>query len=66
MPLVDMHPQAERMRPVSYGQRLRWYIKGSKTQYPVRCLQCGRKTRGNRLIGYWLACQPHFTKGGLL
>jgi hypothetical protein len=44
--------------PLSITQWLRSIIGLTATHYPRSCSLCGRKTRGNRLTGFYMPCEP--------
>lgn len=45
------------MKPLSIWQRILFQLGITAVQYPERCGLCGKKTRGNAIIGYRHRCK---------
>ena len=60
---IILNQGEEDMQPVSILQWLIFQIGHTCVQYPKRCRLCGRKTKGNRITGFYFSCNCEETMG---
>jgi len=52
---IDWHDDSLFL-PIDIWQLLLDWLRKGTVEFPIRCAECGSKTKGNRIIGYRMGC----------